>query len=380
MSWFTTGEILIWLILAALLAFLLGWLIRGLGYGRKIAKLKNELKDLRKENDDLRDRLRDCRCGLRSSAHGSYRVAQTLEVDTYPVKDVHDPELDTDLDADPENDYEDFDYYDDFEGNLEGDLEEDYADFNDSDETDTSAEDASKLAAAASIARIKSASRDSDIESETSEIVSSTPSHFEDLDLSEISNALVKAPVQPSSAAAREAAAAIKRIKAETKAAHEADVKAAKAAAAKAAKAAKTTATKSPAKGTKTATAKETKPKASTSSKGSRSKSTRSTTAPSTQEARKMMVDIAARTAGTKPVEKDDLRDVHGIGEVLSKLLYSMNITSFRQVARFEADDIETIASALECFPDRIERDDWMSSARQLHIDKYGDDPLDEDS
>jgi len=86
--------------------------------------------------------------------------------------------------------------------------------------------------------------------------------------------------------------------------------------------------------------------------------------------------EIAARTAGEGENPKDDLEEVFGIGPVISKMLYDMDITSFRQIARFTPQDVATIESALEFFPDRITRDDWMSSARQLHIDKYGHDPL----
>ncbi len=92
--------------------------------------------------------------------------------------------------------------------------------------------------------------------------------------------------------------------------------------------------------------------------------------------ARERVVEIARRTAGDGENPKDDLVEVHGIGEVISKMLYSMDITSFRQIARFEAEDIAIVSDALEVFPDRIERDDWMSSARELHIAKYGVDPL----
>jgi len=93
-------------------------------------------------------------------------------------------------------------------------------------------------------------------------------------------------------------------------------------------------------------------------------------------EARAMVTHIAARTAGEGDNPKDDLEEVFGIGPVISKMLNGMGITSFRQIARFTPQDVATIESALEFFPDRIVRDDWMSSARQLHIDKYGNDPL----
>jgi len=85
--------------------------------------------------------------------------------------------------------------------------------------------------------------------------------------------------------------------------------------------------------------------------------------------------EIATRTAGTEAAPKDDLQQIFGVGPVISKMLYKMKITSFRQVARFTPQDIATVEKALEFFPDRIVRDDWMSSARELNIEKYGFDP-----
>jgi len=96
----------------------------------------------------------------------------------------------------------------------------------------------------------------------------------------------------------------------------------------------------------------------------------------SADEARTMVSQIATRTAGEGEIPKDDLEEVFGIGPVISKMLNGMGITSFRQIARFTPQDVATVESALEFFPDRIVRDDWMSSARKLHIEKYGNDPL----
>lgn len=83
--------------------------------------------------------------------------------------------------------------------------------------------------------------------------------------------------------------------------------------------------------------------------------------------------EIAARTRGDGPQVDDDLKRVHGIGPKTSALLREMGITSFRQIARFEPDDIVFVAAALDSFPDRIERDNWMASAAALHEEKYGE-------
>jgi predicted flap endonuclease-1-like 5' DNA nuclease len=84
------------------------------------------------------------------------------------------------------------------------------------------------------------------------------------------------------------------------------------------------------------------------------------------------MAEIARRTRGSFPLVNDDLQMIHGIGPRLEQLLKSFGITSFRQVANFQTDDIAYISAALSAFPGRIERDNWMASAAELHREKYG--------
>lgn len=92
--------------------------------------------------------------------------------------------------------------------------------------------------------------------------------------------------------------------------------------------------------------------------------------------ARDRVAEIAVRTAGGLTPPHDDLVRIHGVGPKIARLLESMGITSFRQVARFSADDVATVNEALEVFPGRIERDDWLGSARELHREVYGSDPV----
>jgi predicted flap endonuclease-1-like 5' DNA nuclease len=92
--------------------------------------------------------------------------------------------------------------------------------------------------------------------------------------------------------------------------------------------------------------------------------------------ARDRVAEIAARTAGGLTPPHDDLVRIHGVGPKIARLLESMGITSFRQVARFSPDDVSTVNEALEVFHGRIQRDDWIGSARQLHREVYGSDPV----
>lgn len=96
---------------------------------------------------------------------------------------------------------------------------------------------------------------------------------------------------------------------------------------------------------------------------------------PDRDTAVRRVAEIAERTRGAGPAVEDDLKLIHGVGPKLERLLKSMGITSFAQVARFESGDIAYVTAALEAFPGRIERDDWMSSAAEEHRKKYGSSP-----
>jgi predicted flap endonuclease-1-like 5' DNA nuclease len=85
--------------------------------------------------------------------------------------------------------------------------------------------------------------------------------------------------------------------------------------------------------------------------------------------------EIARRTAGGLTPPHDDLVRIHGVGPKIASLLISMGITSFRQVARMAPGDVEVVNEVLGVFPGRIERDDWIDSARELHREVYGVEP-----
>jgi len=92
-------------------------------------------------------------------------------------------------------------------------------------------------------------------------------------------------------------------------------------------------------------------------------------------DARSRVAEIASRTGGDGDIPHDDLVRIHGVGPKIARLLEAMDIVSFRQVARFTAEDVVVVNEAIEVFPGRIERDDWMSSARELHREVYGTEP-----
>lgn len=65
------------------------------------------------------------------------------------------------------------------------------------------------------------------------------------------------------------------------------------------------------------------------------------------------------------PNERDDLKQIHGIGPVLEKTLNQIGVTTYRQLASFNEEDIERVTEALGIIPNRIERDDWVGGARK---------------
>ena len=71
--------------------------------------------------------------------------------------------------------------------------------------------------------------------------------------------------------------------------------------------------------------------------------------------------------------EADDLKEIIGIGPFLEKKLYVIGIYTFRQIARFTKEDIDTINDIIEFFPGRIERDNWVRQAADLMKEKRSD-------
>lgn len=66
---------------------------------------------------------------------------------------------------------------------------------------------------------------------------------------------------------------------------------------------------------------------------------------------------------------KDDLKLISGVGPALEKKLHAAGVTSLKQVAEFTKEDIERVDAELS-FKGRIEREDWISQAKELMAGK----------
>ncbi len=64
--------------------------------------------------------------------------------------------------------------------------------------------------------------------------------------------------------------------------------------------------------------------------------------------------------------QADDLKRVKGIGPVFEETLNQRGVYHFHQLAAFTRSDVEWMASQIDCFPDRIDRDNWIEQAKQL--------------
>jgi predicted flap endonuclease-1-like 5' DNA nuclease len=67
-----------------------------------------------------------------------------------------------------------------------------------------------------------------------------------------------------------------------------------------------------------------------------------------------------------KKEEADDLTIISGIGGWIKEKLNALDIYTFRQIANFNEEDVHTVTDAIEYFPGRIERDEWILQAQEL--------------
>ena len=85
---------------------------------------------------------------------------------------------------------------------------------------------------------------------------------------------------------------------------------------------------------------------------------------------RKSLLDYSSfGTASSE--DKDDLKLINGIGPFIEKKLNALEIFTFKQISKFTPKDIEAVNKAIEFFPGRIVRDDWVGQAKELADRKH---------
>jgi len=64
--------------------------------------------------------------------------------------------------------------------------------------------------------------------------------------------------------------------------------------------------------------------------------------------------------------DKDDLKSIDGVGPFIEKKLNDVGIYTYEQVSQLDAELIQHITDAIQFFPGRIQKDDWVGQARGL--------------
>ncbi len=90
------------------------------------------------------------------------------------------------------------------------------------------------------------------------------------------------------------------------------------------------------------------------------------------KDARKATVTRKSNGKSQPPEKRDDLQEIVGIGKVFEQALHELDIFSFRQIANFDISDVARVNAELKEFRGRMEQDDWIGQAKELHFKKYG--------
>ncbi|MGB4067273.1 MAG: hypothetical protein WBK08_04495, partial [Nitrospira sp.] len=68
---------------------------------------------------------------------------------------------------------------------------------------------------------------------------------------------------------------------------------------------------------------------------------------------------------------RDDLKHIRGVGPALERFLHKRGVFWFSQVATWSHADIDKFEFLLPNFSGRIQRENWVRSARVEHYKKY---------
>ncbi len=78
--------------------------------------------------------------------------------------------------------------------------------------------------------------------------------------------------------------------------------------------------------------------------------------------------------AGEKGEEEgDDLTRISGIGPVFERALRELGYRRFKDIAAWDASELNRVARELGSFPSRVRRDRWVEQARALHLQDHGE-------
>ncbi len=73
-----------------------------------------------------------------------------------------------------------------------------------------------------------------------------------------------------------------------------------------------------------------------------------------------------SRLGKVSPDDRDDLKQISGIGGLIEKKLNALGVYTFEQLGRMIKEDEEAVNQAIEHFPGRIRKDKWSKQAKRL--------------
>ncbi|MCB0640260.1 MAG: hypothetical protein KDC44_01410 [Phaeodactylibacter sp.] len=82
---------------------------------------------------------------------------------------------------------------------------------------------------------------------------------------------------------------------------------------------------------------------------------------------------IGNRIPRATAADKDDLKLIDGIGPFIEKKLNQIGLYTYEQIASLDDSLVDFVTTAIEFFPGRIERDDWVGQAARLAAIKEKD-------
>lgn len=77
--------------------------------------------------------------------------------------------------------------------------------------------------------------------------------------------------------------------------------------------------------------------------------------------------------AGRGDGERDELKAMRGIGDVLERKLHQLGIYRYQELTELKTEDLKRISVLIPDFKARMRRYDWVDQARRLHQSKYHD-------
>jgi predicted flap endonuclease-1-like 5' DNA nuclease/chromosome segregation ATPase len=86
-------------------------------------------------------------------------------------------------------------------------------------------------------------------------------------------------------------------------------------------------------------------------------------------QAKKVLKQLIGNEIPATANQKDNLQEITGIGPRIQEELNKLGINSYQQISTLTTAHLQLIRTALDIFPGKIERDDWVGQGKSLYKD-----------